>query len=315
MGSKSAKFKLTTQVLLKQKRQGSDRIVDIANLYDEYKPLLFSIAYRMLGSVADAEDMVQDTFMHAQQLHSDQVLHVKAYLCKMVTNRCIDYAQSARKRRELYVGDWLPEPLLLSADDPLQTIERDETFSYAFMVYMEKLSPVERAVFILREAFEYEYTDIGDVVGKSEANCRQIFSRLKRKLQEEQAPATHTDEHAYDLAQQFLHASSTGDLEGLIRSLTEDVILYSDGGGKATAAIRPIFGRERVIKFLLGIRTKYSKRIQFHAANMNGQIGMIITEQDKVITALNVEVDDEGRVMRLFIMRNPDKLRFPGYEG
>ncbi|MBD0382451.1 RNA polymerase sigma-70 factor [Paenibacillus sedimenti] len=284
--------------------------MDIANLYDTYKPLLFSIAYRMLGSVADAEDMVQDTFMHAQQLQEDQVQHTKAYLCKMVTNRCIDYAQSARKRRELYVGDWLPEPLLLNDDDPLHAIERDETFSYAFMVYMEKLTPVERAVFILREAFEYEYTDIGEIVGKSEANCRQIFSRLKRKLQEDQAPAIHADEHAYSLAQQVLQASSTGNLEGLIRSLTEDVILYSDGGGKAVAALHPILGRDRVMRFLLGIYAKNQEHYQYHLVNMNGQSGIIVTEEGKPVTAINIELDAEGRVHRLFFMRNPDKLNF-----
>ncbi|MFD0694577.1 RNA polymerase sigma-70 factor [Paenibacillus sp. GCM10027628] len=282
--------------------------MDIANLYNDYKPLLFSIAYRMLGSVADAEDMVQDTFMHAQQLRDDQVQHAKAYLCKMVTNRCIDYAQSARKRRELYVGDWLPEPLLLHEDNPLQAIERDETFSYAFMVYLEKLTPVERAVFILREAFEYEYADIGEIVGKSEANCRQIFSRLKRKLQEEGAPAVHADEQAQSLAQQFLHASSTGNLDELIRSLSEDVILYSDGGGKAVAALNPILGRERVLKFLFGISAKHQGIYQYHLVNMNGQSGIIVTSEGKIVTAMNVELDADGRVHRIFFMRNPDKL-------
>ncbi|MFC5450786.1 RNA polymerase sigma-70 factor [Paenibacillus aestuarii] len=283
--------------------------MNIANLYDEYKPLLFSIAYRMLGSAADAEDMVQDTFVNAQQLPDDQVRHVKAYLCKMVTNRCIDYAQSARKRRELYVGEWLPEPLIVSADDPLHAIERDETFSYAFMVYLERLTPVERAVFILREAFEYDYTDISDIVGKSEANCRQIFSRLKRKLQDEEAPVVQADEHARSLARQFLHASSTGDLEGLIRSLTEDVVMYSDGGGKALAALHPILGRERVIRFLLGIRSKYKERnYEYQMIPMNGQNGMVITEDGMVVAAINLELDERGSVHRLYFMRNPDKL-------
>ncbi|NEW08004.1 RNA polymerase sigma-70 factor [Paenibacillus sp. SYP-B3998] len=289
--------------------------MDIADLYNEYKPLLFSIAYRMLGSVADAEDMVQDTFINAQQLQASEVNHVKAYLCKMVTNRCIDYAQSARIRREMYVGEWLPEPLLLNTNDPLHAMERDETFSYAFMVYMEKLTAIERAVFILREAFEYEYMDISEIVGKSEANCRQIFSRLKRKLHEEQAPAVHNDEHAYSLAQQFLHASSTGDLDGLIRSLSEDVIMYSDGGGKAVAALNPIVGRERVIKFLLGIRTKRIGLYEYHVVNMNGQTGIIITEQGKPVTAVNIEIESEGRVQRIFFMRNPDKLNFDDMEG
>lgn len=285
--------------------------MNIAKLYDEYKPLLFSIAYRMLGSAADAEDMVQDTFLGAQQLPDDQVQHVKAYLCKMVTNRCIDYAQSARKRRELYVGEWLPEPLLVSADDPLHAIERDETFSYAFMVYLERLSPVERAVFILREAFEYDYTDISDIVGKSETNCRQIFSRLKRKLQEEEAPAVQADEHARGLARQFLHASRSGNLEELIRSLTEDVIMYSDGGGKAQAALYPILGRERVIRFLLGIRTKYMERnYEYHLMPMNGQDGLVITEDGTVVGAINFGLDEKGCVHRMFFLRNPDKLDF-----
>ncbi|MEW9701042.1 RNA polymerase sigma-70 factor [Paenibacillus sp. SI8] len=288
--------------------------MDISDIYDEYKPLLFSIAYRMLGSVADAEDMVQDTFMNAQQLYPNQVHHTKAYLCKMITNRCIDYTKSARKRRELYVGEWLPEPLLIDSDDPLHAIERDETFSYAFMVYMEKLTPVERAVFILREAFEYDYTEIGEIVGKSEANCRQVFSRLRRKLREEEAPAVHANEHAYGLAQQFLRASSTGNLDELIRSLSEDVVLYSDGGGKVLAALRPILGRERVIKFLHGIQSKRSDDVQYQLVNMNGQRGMIISEHGRTIAAVNIELDAEGRVQRIFFMRNPDKLQLPNRE-
>ncbi|TXK74816.1 RNA polymerase sigma-70 factor [Paenibacillus sp. N3.4] len=282
--------------------------MDLTDLYITYRPLLFSIAYRMLGSVADAEDMVQDTFMQAEKIEENQVLHMKAYLCKMVTNRCMDYAKSARKRRELYVGDWLPEPLQISEDDPLHAIEKDETFSYAFMVYLEKLTPIERAVFILREAFDYDYSEIGDMLGKSEANCRQIFSRLKRKLKENHAPAVHPDEHAADLAQQFLIASSTGNIEGLIRSLTEDVVMYSDGGGKALAARNPIIGRERVMMFLLGIRAKRMENAHYKMVNLNGLPGVLISENNKITTVFTYELEADGRVLKLFCMRNPDKL-------
>ncbi|UJF32907.1 RNA polymerase sigma-70 factor [Paenibacillus hexagrammi] len=283
--------------------------MNIENLYDKYKPLLFAIAYRMTGSAADAEDMVQDTFLGAQELDAGHVSNIKAYLCKMVTNRCIDYLKSARKRRELYVGNWLPEPLILSEDDPLLTVERNETLSYAFLVYLEKLTPVERALFILREAFDYDYTDLADLVGKSEASCRQIISRLKKKQQLDAAPHVWAgDSTNSELAERFMHASSTGNMELLIRSLTEDVVLYSDGGGKVIAAINPIQGRERVVKFLIGIGAKASPDRTYRIVNMNGQHAILVRERGAVITAIQWEADRQGCIRQLFFVRNPDKL-------
>ena len=168
--------------------------MELDSVYRSYKPLMLSIAYRMLGSVADAEDLVQDTFLTAQQMENGKngghVNNLKAYLCKTVTNRCLDYLKSARRKREVYVGPWLPEPLVQSAgeisgQDPLQSVVLEDTISYAFLVLLDRLTPVERAVFILREAFEYDYGDIADFLGKTELGCRKIYSLLKRKIQDE----------------------------------------------------------------------------------------------------------------------------------
>lgn len=277
-------------------------------LYKEYKPLLFSIAYRMLGSVSDAEDMVHDTFLSAQRVPEEEVRHPKAYLCKMVVNRCIDYAQSARKQREVYVGPWLPEPLL-AGGDPQHDVERGETLSYAFMVCLETLTPVERAVFILREAFAYAYAEIAEVVGKTEANCRQLYRRVKRGLQDG-LPAPQPDLAASRrLLDEFLHAARTGDMALLLRSLSEDAALYSDGGGKAQAATKPIVGPKRVVAFLLGLGAKGYNRSELDIVLMNGQFGVLMKEDGRLATVVTWEADGEGRIRRLYLLRNPDKLR------
>ncbi|MCD1258678.1 RNA polymerase sigma-70 factor [Paenibacillus athensensis] len=278
-------------------------------LYTTYKPLLFSIAYRMLGSVSDAEDMVHDAFLGAQRVPEEEVRHPKAYLCKMVVNRCIDFAQSARKQREVYVGPWLPEPLLAgTGGDPQQDVERSETLSYAFLVCLEMLTPVERAVFILREAFAYTYAEIAEIVGKTEANCRQLYARVKRSLQDGLPAAQPEPAESRQLLEQFLRAARTGDMAALLRALSEDAALYSDGGGKAQAATKPIFGPERVAAFLAGLGTKGSGRGEADIVTMNGHYGLLLKENGRIVTAINWEIDGAGRIRRVYLLRNPDKL-------
>lgn len=294
--------------------------------YRTYKPLLLSIAYRMLGSVACAEDLVQDAFVTMQQRRDsdqeegDSVRNLKAYLCKMVTNRCLDYLKSARKKREVYVGPWLPEPLVqihavdtvdagaVAGQDPLQKIVLEDTISYAFLFLLERLTPVERAVFILREAFEYDYRDIADFVNKTEPGCRKIYSRLKRKIQQEEPDAElFSSGQSEQLVLRFLHAAATGDMQGLFAMLADDIVLYTDGGGKVSAAAKPIASSQRVFAYIQGLLAKYPGTVRL--VKINGQLGFVLSSPAEPFPTI-VSLECQGdRVRRIFLLRNPDKMR------
>lgn len=295
--------------------------MELDSVYRSYKPLLLSIAYRMLGSVADAEDLVQDTFLTAQQMErsriGEQVHNLKAYLCRTVTNRCLDFLKSARKKREVYVGPWLPEPLVQSLEggagegkDPLQSVVLEDTISYAFLVMLDRLTPVERAVLVLREAFEYDYRDIADFIGKTELGCRKIYSRLKRKIQDEppaESPSSTTQSD--QLVMRFLHATSTGDMNGLLALMAEDIVLYSDGGGKVNAAIHPIQTSQRVIAFILGLAAKGDPQGEVHIVRINGQLGFVLRGPNEPFpTVVSLDIRDD-RIHSVYLIRNPDKLR------
>lgn len=298
--------------------------MELDSVYRTYRPLLLSIAYRMLGSVTLAEDLVQDAFVTVQQLKSDKegapVHNLKAYLCKVVTNRCLDYLKSSHKKRELYVGQWLPEPLVqdyvvvegvssAAGQDPLQTIVLEDTISYAFLVLLNRLTPIERAVFILREAFEYDYRDIADFVNKTELCCRKIFSRLKRKIQDESPVDLNTSAQSEQLVLRFLQAAATGDMEGLFAMLSEDIVLYSDGGGKVSAAIKPITSSQRVLAFIQGLISKGDLAVDVRLVKVNGQLGFLFCNpSESYPTVISLAFRDE-RVQQIYLIRNPDKLR------
>jgi RNA polymerase sigma-70 factor (ECF subfamily) len=298
--------------------------MEIEDIYITYRPLLFSIAYRMLGTVTDAEDMVHNALLSAQSLEIENIDHVKAYLSKMVTNQCIDYLKSARHQREVYIGPWLPEPLEINKDnDPLHQIEKDHSISMAMLLVMEQLSPIERAIFILREAFSYEYNDISVIVGKSEANCRKILSRAKQKIRPQESNTPVSIQRSEELAKQFIMASSTGNIDQLIHLLAEDVVLYSDGGGRVKAAIHPIISRDRVVQFLVGMvkmlraqvsPTEIEGTVKF--ANINGQTGIIMTEGNGLSNVICFNIQG-NEIKQLFIIRNPEKLKHlsSSYEG
>jgi RNA polymerase sigma-70 factor (ECF subfamily) len=221
--------------------------------FDEHRNLLFSIAYRMLGSVADAEDLVQETFLRWQDAEPGEVKSPRAFLSTVITRLCINHLRSARVRREQYVGPWLPEPLLTARGaDPEGDARRAESLSMAFLVLLESLSPVERSVFLLREVFDYDYPEIAQVVGKSEVNCRQTLRRARQYVVERRPRFDPSPSQREQLTSQFLKASAEGDMQGLLALLAEDVALWSDGGGKASAALRPIWGADRVVRFMLG---------------------------------------------------------------
>lgn len=246
--------------------------MELEAAYQTYRPLLQSIAYRMIGSVTEAEDIVHDLFLNYNRLPLEDVNNMKAYLIKAVTNRSLNYLESARKKREVYAGMWLPEPLADSrGDNPAEKLVREETLSYALLVVLEQLTPVERAVFILREALAYDYRDIAACLDKSEANCRKIFSRAKQKVQQESAYPPKAVGWEEPLVAKFLQAANTGDFHEVIDLLTEDAVLMSDGGGKVRAALRPIQTRARVFAFLQGIATKGSFAGENRLAAINGE--------------------------------------------
>ncbi|ARU60850.1 hypothetical protein CBW65_06885 [Tumebacillus avium] len=288
--------------------------METQELYMEYRPLLFTLAYRMLGSVMDAEDVVQGTFLAfagVGEERKEQVSNVQAYLCKMATNRCLDLLRSAKHRREVYVGTWLPEPVVLreeqEVDEPLYELLRRDDLSTAYLMLMETLSPEERAIFVLREAYQYSYAEISEHVAKGEANCRKIYSRIKIKLGPQLADA-RADYHQ-DLAtlNRFLAAFAAGDVDQLLELLSADVTLYSDGGGKATAAIRPIVSAPHVLAFLQGVAAKSGPDSSVELVTINGQPGLLFLTGGQVHTTLCFR-QKAGRMQNIYLMRNPDKL-------
>ena len=230
--------------------------------FSEYRPLLFSIAYNMLGSVMDAEDIVQDAFLRWQNARAE-VESPKAYLSSIVTRLCINHLSSAKVQREEYFGPWLPEPLLTDAATPEHLTALSDTLSMAFLLVLEHLSPNERAVFLLRNVFEYEYPEIGRILDRSEASCRQLASRASRRIRAErphfeQAKPPMAEQQA--LTEQFLQACLAGDLDSVMALLHQDVVSRSDGGGKASAATKPLYGSLKVAKFMMGLARKCARR-------------------------------------------------------
>ncbi|WP_336771229.1 RNA polymerase sigma-70 factor [Paenibacillus sp. MMO-58] len=278
-------------------------------LYERYKGLLFSLAYQLTSSVADAEDAVQDVFLKVQNMNPDKLHEPKAYLCKMITNRCLDHLRSARVRREQYVGPWLPEPIAQYYDDGLEEVVRHDLLSYAMLALLERLSPSERAVFVLREALGFDYPAIAELTGKSEQNCRKLMSRSRAKMgiTEEELQAGGTIEQAW--INRFVAALSEGEVDTVLSMLAEDAVLISDGGGKASAAVRPIETRERVAQFLLGIfrKSQITSHMTVELKPLNGEPAFVFRQEGIVDSVVFLE-QREGVLHRIFIVRNPDKL-------
>ena len=274
--------------------------------FEALRPYLFSIAYRMLGSAGDAEDVVQDAYLRWQQA-SAGIDAPKAWLATVVTRLCIDQLKSARVKRESYVGPWLPEPI--ATDDspgPEASAEQADSLSLAFLVVLESLSPVERAVFLLREVFEYEYEEIAEIVGKSETNSRQIAHRAKQHIAGRRPRFEVTRERQEEMTYRFLAACGTGDMDGLMELLTDEVVLQSDGGGRVAAARKPIAGRARVARFLLWAVAK-STHLTTQIVNVNGQPAIGLYEGGHPTTIMTLDVAGEG-IQGVHIVANPEKL-------
>jgi len=274
--------------------------------FETYRPLLFSIAYRMLGSSSEAEDVVQDTWLRARQDGGADVRSPRAYLTTIVTRLCIDHLRSAERTRMEYPGPWLPEPL---AEPNQESAELASSLTTAFLLLLEQLAPIERAVFLLREVFELDFADIAKSVGKSEANTRQILSRARARLHDSRPRFTVSRRESEEIVRRFRDACVTGDVDGLIGVLDADATLVADGGGKAASATRPVLGADRIAKFMLG----YGRKVHWSAADfrlvtVNGTPGLLLRHPLTGAGAYSFDIAG-GRIRAIYVVRNPDKLR------
>jgi RNA polymerase sigma-70 factor (ECF subfamily) len=274
--------------------------------YEELRPYVFAIAYRMLGSVADAEDIVQEAFLryHQAAVEPDSP---RAYLATVTTRLAIDELRSAHARREVYPGEWLPEPLV--DDESAAHAETADSLSLAFLHLLEKLSPVERAVFLLREVFDYPYEEVAQIVGKSPDNCRQILARAHRHIEEGRRRFDVSREEREEVARRFIAAWEEGDTDELVELLAADATVYGDGGGKAPSVPMPLVGGERVAKAIVGWRRLADERgIAHRAARVNGDPGLLFHDPEgRVVWVAALEIA-EGVVVAVRSVLNPDKL-------
>jgi len=278
--------------------------------------MMFSIAYRMTGSVTEAEDLLQEAFFRFERAKLSGVVveSPKAYLAATTTRLAIDHLRSARVRRMSYVGTWLPEPIVNDLhDSPQHMAELSDSLSMAFLVLIESLSPVERAVFLLREVFDYPYEDIAPIVDKSEANCRQIFGRARQHLDAHQARYESSAEQSEALLQSFLGAALDGNVDQLVELLATDVVLYGDGGGKATAIRHPLYGRDQVASFVVALFTQTGRRgVTVEPVRVNGGPGIITYDSvGLIVSVISLEVLD-GVIQAVRGVVNPDKLQHLG---
>jgi RNA polymerase sigma-70 factor, ECF subfamily len=284
--------------------------------HQELRPLLLSIAYRMVGSMTEAEDLVQESYLrfHRSVTEGEVIESPKAYLSAIVTRLAIDHLRSARVRREQYVGPWLPEPMLTDeSPDPAEQAETADSLSMAFLVLLESLSPVERAVFLLREVFGFGYDEIAGMVHKSEDNCRQIAARARRHVEARRPRFEASRRQRDELAKRFFAAIGEGDLDGLKELLATDVVVVGDGGGKAPAIRQPVHGKDRVARlFVEFAHWLRGVEVRIRPAEINGQPGAIASDKDgRIISVFSLDIAD-GRVQTIRGIVNPDKLRHLG---
>jgi len=278
-------------------------------MFNEHRSLLFSIAYRMLGSVADAEDILQDAFIRWQQASHDEIRSPKAFLVTIVSRLCINHLQTARVQREEYVGQWLPEPMVTDpASDPESALWTDESLSMAFLVLLERLTPVERAVFLLREVFDFDYAEISAILERSEANCRQILRRAKEHVRAARPRFKASVREQSDLLPRFVQATTKGDLDGLVALLASDVVLHTDGGGKARALPNLIYGATRVARAIIGGMRKFApQHYVLRLLEINGEPGFVSYVNGQSASALVLQADDD-HIQEIYVITNPAKL-------
>ena len=284
--------------------------------FDQLRPSAFALAYRMLGSVSEAEDLVQEAFLrlHRAREGGQRIESPRAYLSTVVSRLALDQLRSARVRRETYVGEWLPEPLVASDDDPARRLEMADSLSLAFLVLLESLSPEQRAAFLLREVFDEPYDRIADIIRTSEQNARQLVTRARRHVEERRPRFETSRQQREELATRFFAAAEEGDLEGLEKLLADDVVLHGDGGGKAPAVAHAIHGRARVARALLG-GLRAAVRVggfTVRREQVNGQPGALYFDRDGLLAGVMILDVADGQIQAVSSIVNPDKLRHLG---
>lgn len=274
-------------------------------LFETRRPAMTGLAYRMLGSRADAEDVVQDAWLRWRKVEAATVDDGAAFLNRVVARLCLDRLKSARARREVYVGEWLPEPVVEEDfDAPM-----DEDLSVAFLLALERLTPLERAAFLLHDVFDTPFNEVAKALGRGEAACRQLAARARQHVRDERPRYKPSADEERTLTAAFLAAALTGDEVSLRNLLTQDVVMHADGGGKVSATMNPVFGLEKAVRLLVGINKKWpppqDTTVRF--ARINGQPGIVMAHEGKVFQTMGLEIV-EGRIAAVYTMRNPDKL-------
>lgn len=282
--------------------------METAELYQIYKPLLFSIAYRMTGSVMDAEDIIHESFLTFSRLGKEKKIeNEKAYLCRIVMNNSIDKLRSTSSKREVYVGEWLPEPIVEEANEPSHIYLMKESISTAYLLLLQQLSEVERAVFLLREVFQYSYEEIGDIVEKSSTNCRQIYHRSKKSITNRPKASTLDFQSMKSNIEQFTLALQKGNIDKMLELLRTDAEFIADGGGKVTTAIKPIYTSERIVALFSNILKKLPENYKLDFKDVNGSPGVVLTINGYVAYVLSFEFQ-ANQIARIYMVANPDKL-------
>jgi RNA polymerase sigma-70 factor, ECF subfamily len=283
------------------------------DVFSTHRPLLFSIAYRMLGSASDAEDVLQDAWLRYSGVEPSTIRSPKAFATTIVTRLCLDRLKAARATREEYVGPWLPEPVLTSeVDSPAAVLQRSESVTLAFLVLLEQLSPEERAVFLLKDIFEYGHSEVAKMLGITVDNSRQLLHRAKTRLAGRRPPLTGTPESRRAVAERFARAFSAGNGSELSALLAADVGVWSDGGGKASAARRPILGHDHVLQFLLGLHRSAraivdSRNVSLWIEDVNAEPALVIRVDGRLESIFVFSIDGDT-VSGIRVVRNPDKL-------
>jgi RNA polymerase sigma-70 factor, ECF subfamily len=281
--------------------------------FQELRPYLFSVAYRMLGRATEAEDIIQDAWVRYQTASPAKIESLKAYLTTIVTRLCLDRLKSASATREEYVGPWLPEPIITEGpSNPEQRMARYESITMGFLVLLETLTPPERAVFLLREVFDYDYDVIAGMLDTTDSNCRQLLSRAKGRIAEGR-PRFHGESDSQKrLVEAFIGSMQRGDAGELASMLADDVAFWADGGGKVVAAGRPLFGREAVLKLLLGIRRgarNLGVLLSMNVTHVNGELAIVVSVGERIDSVYVCSIADD-KIVALHVVRNPDKLQY-----
>ncbi len=283
--------------------------MDAVNEFNQHRQALFGLAYRMLGSSMDAEDVLQEAFLNWQEAPHDDIRLPKAYLVRIVTRLAIDHLRLARVQREQYVGMWLPEPIAQAVEgDPARETELADTLSTAFLLVLERLAPVDRAVLLLHDVFSYSYSEIGEIIGRSAVDARQIGHRARIRVAEERPRFTTSLEEAEQVTRQFLAACQEGELSKLFDVLSADVILHGDGGGKVNARREPVIGAEAVVRFLEEVQSRFQALRRLKFTRINGQPAVIEVRAGQVQNVTTFDFRD-GRICAIFTVLNPDKLK------